>query len=183
VPPKFSKFVPWFSREIELVLGSVTLLSVCWLLHVGHDSFMRDMNHLCVTWRVYMWHDVFWCDKAHSCVMCNICDMTRSHMTLRMHTWCELYRCGDVFMDDMTHLYQTWRIHTWRDVCVCVMMLSYMKWPIYTLHDASMCDMMYLCDKAHSYATWRIHVVLNDAFIHGPCIHDLTQSYAMCLKW
>jgi len=27
VPPKFSKFVPWFSREIELVLGSVTLLS------------------------------------------------------------------------------------------------------------------------------------------------------------
>ena len=81
-----------------------------WLIHMRHDSFIRDMTHSYETWLIRMWHDSFICDVTHSYVKWPI------HMKHDCNASMQDGRQGCiVVICDMTYSYETWLIHMWHD--------------------------------------------------------------------
>jgi len=62
----------------------MTHLYVTWLIHMWHDSSIRDMTYLYVTWLIRTWHDSFIRDMTHDS---SIRDTTHSYVTCLIHTW------------------------------------------------------------------------------------------------
>jgi len=90
------------------------LAGVIWLMHIWHDSSIRNMTHssVCcffqhvfsrgdmtrsyVTWLIHMWHDSFICDMTHSSTCC--CFQQRWHGSC---------------IRDMNHSHVIWLIYMW----------------------------------------------------------------------
>jgi len=88
------------------------------LIHVWHDSFLRNMTNSYVTSLIYMRHVLSMCDLTHS------------------------YR-HDSFIRDMTHSYVAWLILKWHDSSIRDMTQSYVKWLSHTWHDSFIRDMKF----------------------------------------
>jgi len=130
-----------------------------WLIHIGHDSFIWDINRSCVTWQiakvfemihsygpwlVHMGHDSFIRDMADSQSVWQesfIWDMTRSYVT---------WQIAKVF--DRTHSYWTWLMHMGHDSFIRDMADRQSVWhdSWHMRHDSSIHDM------TRSYMIWQI---------------------------
>jgi len=113
---------------------------VTWIIHVWHDSYIRDITQSCV------WHNSFICGttRLHATWLIHTCELIHLNVTWLFHTQHDsfIYVIWLINMLSMTDSFVTWRSR----LCSYIShdLLIHMTWLIYS----------FICDMIHYWRTW-----------------------------